>query len=244
MSFSGEHPGNANNEGPPPPPPPPPPPSHSSAPPSSQGGSARAAPLNGAFHSHQPHSQGYARAEGSNGYRQPYGRGGYRGSGGRYYGGYGYGHGGGGYGYGHGGGGNYGHGHHGYYGYQGEYRGHSGYQRFNSPAPVGTRYSGAAGTAARPPPPPEPEPEQPFELTDDPLFHLTELDRSTDDPRQLDEMRRIFKDSVQLDQKLEQQKLAMWRTELELSLLDTQSAKDALNVQLNQENLDALLMQG
>lgn len=77
---------------------------------------------------------------------------------------------------------------------------------------------------------------------DSPFLYLTELDKSVDSEKDLAYIREVFQDSDSIDAKLEEQKLQIWKNELELGLLSTQSEKDALSVQLTQEKLDALLL--
>ncbi|QLL34755.1 hypothetical protein HG536_0H01300 [Torulaspora globosa] len=76
------------------------------------------------------------------------------------------------------------------------------------------------------------------------FFYLTDLDRSTDDPAKLAEIRETLREGERLDKDLGSHCLKMLKTELELELLTTQCERDALNVQLTQEKLDSLLMQG
>ncbi|AET38282.1 Lge1p Ecym_2564 [Eremothecium cymbalariae DBVPG len=117
----------------------------------------------------------------------------------------------------------------------------------NSGTPSGTRYNSNTSnhtTNDVSPISQQLETKKKFEVIENPIYYLTELDKSTDDLKKLEDIKKVFQESDELDHKLEQQKLVMWKAELELVLLDTQSEKDALNVQLNQENLDALLMEG
>lgn len=82
-----------------------------------------------------------------------------------------------------------------------------------------------------------------IEIKDSAFLYLTGLNKSTQDKQELEKICRVFLESDEIDNKLEQQKLDIWKTELELGLLNTQSEKDSLNVQLTQENLDSLLME-
>lgn len=82
-----------------------------------------------------------------------------------------------------------------------------------------------------------------LKITGNPILYLTDPEILSSDPNKLEEIHKVFQESDLLDRRLGQQKLAMWKTELELGLLNTQSGKDALNVQLNQEKLDTLLME-
>lgn len=76
------------------------------------------------------------------------------------------------------------------------------------------------------------------------FFYLTDLDKSTDNSVELDRIKHILRESDSLDKKIEEEKLRILKDELELSLLTTQCERDYLNVQLTQEKLDSLLMQG
>lgn len=76
------------------------------------------------------------------------------------------------------------------------------------------------------------------------FFYLTDLDKSTDDPVELQKIRDTLREGERLDHELEAHNLKLLKTELELGLLTTQCERDALNVQLTQEKLDSLLMQG
>lgn len=77
---------------------------------------------------------------------------------------------------------------------------------------------------------------------DSPFYYLTGLNHSTEDAQELLRIRAIFKEDDAIDAKLQEQKLLLCKSELELGLLSTQCEKDALNVQLAQENLDSLLL--
>lgn len=76
-----------------------------------------------------------------------------------------------------------------------------------------------------------------------PFYYLTDLDKSSDDPRELESIRQVFKESDRLDKQLEEHNLNLFKSELELGLLATQCEKDKLSVQLTQEKLDTFLMQ-
>ncbi|CCE90256.1 Lge1p TDEL_0B01270 [Torulaspora delbrueckii] len=75
------------------------------------------------------------------------------------------------------------------------------------------------------------------------FYYLTDLDKSTDDPVELQKIRETLREGEQLDRELETHNLKLLKTELELGLLTTQCERDALNVQSTQEKLDSLLMQ-
>lgn len=77
-----------------------------------------------------------------------------------------------------------------------------------------------------------------------PFFYLTGLDESTDDANELENIRLVLKESDSLDRNIEAQNLQILKNELELGILTTQCERDALSVQLTQEKLDSLLMQG
>ncbi|SCU88182.1 LAFA_0E11188g1_1 [Lachancea sp. 'fantastica'] len=79
-------------------------------------------------------------------------------------------------------------------------------------------------------------------LTDSPMYHLTGLDEYTIDEPERSRIRSVLREDGEIDLKLEEQKLQLCKSELELGLLSTQSEKDALNVQLTQETLDAILL--
>lgn len=55
-------------------------------------------------------------------------------------------------------------------------------------------------------------------------------------------LKEIYKENDEIDNKIEELKIKLFRDELELGLMSTQCEKDALNVQLTQEKLDSLLM--
>lgn len=76
------------------------------------------------------------------------------------------------------------------------------------------------------------------------FYYLTDLDKSTEDPAELQRIRDTLREGDELDRELEAHNLKLLKTELELGLLTTQCERDALNVQLTQEKLDSLLMQG
>lgn len=78
---------------------------------------------------------------------------------------------------------------------------------------------------------------------DSPFLYLTDLDKSTDDPKELDEIREVLKESDRLDKALEEQNFLLLKNELELGILATQSEKDTLSVRLTQEKLDTFLME-
>lgn len=96
------------------------------------------------------------------------------------------------------------------------------------------------------PPSPAYEPARPapsrFRSTESPFYYLTGLDQSSENEQELLRIRNLFKEDDSIDAKLQEQKLQLCKSELELGLLSTQCEKDALNVQLTQENLDALLL--
>lgn len=83
-----------------------------------------------------------------------------------------------------------------------------------------------------------------LDRNESPFFYLTDLDKSTDNSVELDRIKHILRESDSLDKKIEEEKLRILKDELELSLLTTQCERDYLNVQLTQEKLDSLLMQG
>lgn len=83
-----------------------------------------------------------------------------------------------------------------------------------------------------------------FDKNESPFFYLTGLNESTDDPKELENIRSILKESDSLDTNIEAQNLLILKNELELGILTTQCERDALSVQLTQEKLDSLLMQG
>ena len=72
---------------------------------------------------------------------------------------------------------------------------------------------------------------------------MTDLDKSSDDPKELESIRQMFKESDRLDKQLEEHNFNLLKNELELGLLATQCEKDKLSVQLTQEKLDTFLMQ-
>ncbi|SCU95179.1 LANO_0E09560g1_1 [Lachancea nothofagi CBS 11611] len=95
------------------------------------------------------------------------------------------------------------------------------------------------------PSPPIESPQTPLSRiysTDSPFYHLTGLDEFTDDELERSRIRALFREDGDIDTKLQEQKLQLCKIELELGLLSTQSEKDALNVRLTQDNLDALLL--
>ncbi|CAH02359.1 Lge1p [Kluyveromyces lactis] len=65
---------------------------------------------------------------------------------------------------------------------------------------------------------------------------------SNDDHSRTSKLKEVYKENDQIDNKLEELKLKIFKDELELGLMSTQCEKDALNVQLTQEKLDSLLM--
>ncbi|SCV03194.1 LAME_0H08460g1_1 [Lachancea meyersii CBS 8951] len=79
-------------------------------------------------------------------------------------------------------------------------------------------------------------------VTDFPSYFLTGLNEYTNDEQERSKIRSLLRGDEEIDAKLEEQKLQLCKSELELGLLSTQSEKDALNVQLTQENLDAILL--
>ncbi|QLQ81872.1 hypothetical protein HG537_0G01260 [Torulaspora globosa] len=83
-----------------------------------------------------------------------------------------------------------------------------------------------------------------FEQGESGFLYLTDLDKSTDDPAELAKIRQTLREGERLDKDLESHSLKLLKTELELELLTTQCERDALNVQLTQEKLDSLLMEG
>ncbi|SCU85033.1 LADA_0D05314g1_1 [Lachancea dasiensis] len=78
--------------------------------------------------------------------------------------------------------------------------------------------------------------------TDSPIYHLTGLHDYAEDEQERSMIRALLREDENIDARLEEQKLQLCKSELELGLLSTQSEKDALNVRLTQENLDALLL--
>ncbi|SCV03328.1 LAMI_0H07272g1_1 [Lachancea mirantina] len=84
---------------------------------------------------------------------------------------------------------------------------------------------------------------KPLRFSEWPFVYLTGLDQTMigNEP-ETSKVRDIFRQNDSIDAKLEEQKLQLWKSELELGLLSTQCEKDILNVRLTQENLDALLL--
>ncbi|CDF91113.1 uncharacterized protein ZBIST_2791 [Zygosaccharomyces bailii] len=78
---------------------------------------------------------------------------------------------------------------------------------------------------------------------DSAFLYLTDLDKSTDDPKELENIREVFKESDRLDKALEEHNFLLLKNELELGLLATQCEKDTLSVRLTQEKLDTFLME-
>lgn len=76
-----------------------------------------------------------------------------------------------------------------------------------------------------------------------PFYYLTDLDKSSNDPKELESIRQVFKEGDRLDKQLEEHNFNLLKSELELGLLATQCEKDKLSVQLTQEKLDTFLMQ-
>lgn len=93
-------------------------------------------------------------------------------------------------------------------------------------------------------PPVSAPPKRRFDKNESPFFYLTDLDKSTDDTAKLDKIKQVLSENDSLDRKIEQERLKILKDELELSLLTSQCERDSLNVQLTQEKLDSLLMQG
>lgn len=82
-----------------------------------------------------------------------------------------------------------------------------------------------------------------IDLKDSPFLYLTQWDKFAESEQKLAQIRAVFQENDIIDSRLEDQKLKIWKNELELGLLSTQCEKDALNVQLTQEKLDSLLME-
>lgn len=79
-----------------------------------------------------------------------------------------------------------------------------------------------------------------FSISEDenPFIYLM----SSNDNGEISKLKEIFKENDSIDNKLEDLKLKILKTELDLGLMSTQCEKDALNVQITQEKLDSLLM--